>query len=127
MLRPSFLETLDVLFQSSESPSAPLTRRIERMLAAAFTYQVSVVLQTRKQLRGIVEQAPDGFGTQLDRHRYDVLFLKFPLTAPVAVKSVPTTPDVDLVAFVRQAVVPSITHDAAIVGTIRVRRNPAAA
>ena len=28
------------------------------MLAATFTYKVSVVLQTRKQLRSIVEQAP---------------------------------------------------------------------
>ncbi len=32
----------------------------------------------------IVERAPDGFGAQPAKYRYDVIFLKAPLTAPTA-------------------------------------------
>jgi uncharacterized protein (DUF1697 family) len=46
-------------------------------------------------MRAIVARAPDGFGAQPDRHRYDVIYLKEPLSAAVAIKSVLINPDVD--------------------------------
>ena len=54
-----------------------------------------VVLRSRKQMRDIVERAPDGFGAQPARYRYDVIYLKSPLSASTAIKSVPINPDVD--------------------------------
>jgi len=53
------------------------------------------VLRTRAQMRSIEERAPDGFGRQPDRYRYDVLFLKSPLTANAAIESVPVREGVD--------------------------------
>ena len=46
-------------------------------------------------MRQVVARAPKGFGTQPEKYRYDVIFLKAPLTAPVALKSVATAPGVD--------------------------------
>ena len=40
-------------------------------------------------------RAPKGFGTQPATYRYDVIFLKEPLTAKTAIKAVPTNPVVD--------------------------------
>ena len=94
----TYIQSGNVLFEARDSPSAHLTRRIEDMLGATFNYRASVVLRTRTQLRRIVEQAPDGFGTQPTRHRYDVLFLKPPLSAPVAITIVPTKAGVDRVS-----------------------------
>jgi uncharacterized protein (DUF1697 family) len=48
-------------------------------------------------LRAIVEKAPKGFGTDPARFRYDVLFLKTPLTARTVVDTVPTKEGVDRV------------------------------
>jgi hypothetical protein len=58
----TYIQSGNGLFESSESPSTALTQRVEHMLATTFNYRVRVVLQTRKQLRRIVQQAPDGFG-----------------------------------------------------------------
>ena len=46
-------------------------------------------------MRAVVERAPKGFGAEPAKYRYDVIFLKQPLTAKVAMKSVPTKPGVD--------------------------------
>jgi uncharacterized protein (DUF1697 family) len=43
----------------------------------------------------VVERAPRGFGQSPAKYRYDVIFLKEPLTAKVALKSVPMKPGVD--------------------------------
>ena len=84
----TYIQSGNVLFSASQSSKAKLTREIERILAATFNYQASVVLRSRKEMREIVERAPKGFGTQAAKYRYDVLFLKEPLTAAVAMKSV---------------------------------------
>jgi uncharacterized protein (DUF1697 family) len=93
----TYIQSGNVLFESRDSPSATLPQRIEDMLAATFRCRANVVLRTRKQLRSIVEQAPDGFGTQLERYRYDVLFLNSPVSAQVAIKRVPIKAGVDQV------------------------------
>ena len=91
----TYIQSGNVIFESGDRSSARLTQLIEDMLAATFHYPASVVLRTRKQLRGIVEGAPDGFGTQPARYRYDVLFLKPPLSAAAAIRSVPIKEGVD--------------------------------
>ncbi len=91
----TYIQSGNVLFGSDDAGRAALTRRIEEMLSATFEYRATVVLRTRRQMRDIVERAPEGFGADPDRFRYDVIFLKEPLTAATAVKSVLVREDVD--------------------------------
>jgi uncharacterized protein (DUF1697 family) len=91
----TYIQSGNVVFTSGESGRAELERRIEAMLAAAFAYRASVVLRSRKQIQDVVERAPDGFGAQPARYRYDVIFLKDSLAASTALESVPTRPGVD--------------------------------
>jgi uncharacterized protein (DUF1697 family) len=91
----TYIQSGNVIFKSEKTPAAKLTQRIEAMLGAAFDYRASVVLRSHAQLRRNVERAPDAFGAQPSRYRYDVLFLKPPLTAQVAIKSIPTRARVD--------------------------------
>lgn len=93
----TYIQSGNVLFDSS-APAASLVRRIEAMLGRSFPYRANVVLRTRAQLHAIVERAPQGFGTQPTRYRYDVLFLKPPLTAAAAIEAVPVKEGVDTVA-----------------------------
>jgi len=91
----TYIQSGNVVFCAKESTAGPLCSRIERALSTAFGYDASVVLRSEKQMRDVVARAPKGFGTQPDKYRYDVIFLKEPLTAPVAIKSVATAPGVD--------------------------------
>ena len=91
----TYIQSGNVLFTSPETRASELTRRIEAMLAEAFGYEATVVVRNRRQIRAVVARAPTGFGAEPTRYRYDVIFLKEPLTAKVAMKSVPTAPGVD--------------------------------
>jgi uncharacterized protein (DUF1697 family) len=91
----TYIQSGNVLFASPETRAGELTQRIEAMLAESFGYQARVVVRTRRQMRAVVGRAPEGFGAEPMKYRYDVIFLKEPLTAKVAMKSVPTNPGVD--------------------------------
>ena len=91
----TYIQSGNVIFRSPASGLSTLTNRIEEMLAAAFDYEASVVLRSRKQMRAVVAGAPTGFGEQPETYRYDVIFLKAPLTATAAMERVPTRPGVD--------------------------------
>ncbi len=91
----TYIQSGNVVFASRETRSVGLTRRIEAMLAEPFGYRATVVVRNRTQMRSVVHRAPKGFGAEPAQYRYDVIFLKPPLTSKVAMKSVPTKPGVD--------------------------------
>ena len=91
----TYIQSGNVLFDAPDTPALQLTKRIEKMLAKAFDYVPTVVVRSRKQMRAIVDRRPKGFGSQPAKYRYDVFFLKEPLTARAAIKHVPTNPAVD--------------------------------
>ena len=90
----TYIASGNVLFRAAGSARA-LTGRIERALATAFRYRASIVLRSAAEMRTVVTRAPRGFGTDPASYRYDVAFLKEPLTARVAVKQVPQREGVD--------------------------------
>jgi len=91
----TFIASGNVLFTASAAGAARLALGIEKVLSATFAYAASIVLRSQKEMRDIVARAPAGFGKQPDKYRYDVIFLKAPLTAGAAIKDVPVNPEVD--------------------------------
>jgi len=92
----TYIQSGNVVFSTPTSSQAALTREIEGMLSTAFAhYKASVVVRSRSQMRAIVDRVPEGFGADPARYRYDVMFLKAPLTARAVVGSVPTKEGVD--------------------------------
>jgi|SRR5688572_7874172 len=90
----TYIQSGNVIFTSNEKSSV-LVARIESVLSKTFGYAASVVLRSQQQLRAVVEQAPTGFGARPDLYRYDVIFVKDPLTAAEARESVPAKAGVD--------------------------------
>jgi uncharacterized protein (DUF1697 family) len=99
----TYIQSGNVIFGAPGGRRAELVRRIEEMLGDAFGYRASVVLRSDKELRAIVARAPAGFGTQPDRYRYDVIFLKEPLTAAAALARIGVKDGVDRVSAGRGA------------------------
>ena len=93
----TYIQSGNVIFGSDSAEPGALTDRIEAMLAAAFDYKARVALRSLKDMRAVVERAPEGFGARPDVYRYDVLFLLAPLTAAEAMKYVSARAGVDQV------------------------------
>jgi uncharacterized protein (DUF1697 family) len=91
----TYIQSGNVLFGSSETRPSELANMIEEVLGQEFGYAATVVVRNRKQMRATVDHAPKGFGAEPAKYRYDVIFLKEPLTAKAAITSVPTKPGVD--------------------------------
>ena len=91
----TYIQSGNVVFSSAETSQTKLTARIEGILDAAFDYESNVILRSRKQMQDVVKNKPPGFGADASKYRYDVIFLKSPLTAAQALKDVPTREGVD--------------------------------
>ncbi len=91
----TYIQSGNVVFRTAGSGSAALVRRIEAMLTETFGFPATVVLRSSAQMRTIVDGAPRGFGSEPAAYRYDVIFLKEPLTAAAALRDVPTREGVD--------------------------------
>lgn len=91
----TYIQSGNVLFQSDEKDKVALTNRIEKVLSSQFNFEARIVTVAYKELASIVREAPDGFGGDGEAYRYDVIFLKEPLTPREAMKSVSTKAGVD--------------------------------
>jgi uncharacterized protein (DUF1697 family) len=91
----TYIQSGNVLFTSPAARPAELAHRIEEMLAATFDYVPTVVVRSRAQMRAVVDKAPKGFGTKPATYRYNVVFLKEPLTARRAMANIDTHPEID--------------------------------
>ena len=91
----TYIQSGNVLFKSAEKDKLKLTNKIEKALSERFNYKSRIVAVTHKELRKIVDGAPEGFGEDLDQDRYDVIFLKAPLTPREAMKNIRIKEGVD--------------------------------
>ena len=55
----------------------------------------TVVVRSVEEMKTTITQAPPGFGSEPDTYRYDVIFLKQPLTSSEAMESITTREGVD--------------------------------
>ncbi|HEY7056252.1 MAG TPA: DUF1697 domain-containing protein [Vicinamibacterales bacterium] len=92
----TYIASGNVLFESAETNTARLAGALERVLSRTFSpYKARLVLCSHAKLERIVRKAPKSFGSQPEKYRYDVIFLKEPITASEAMKSVTTKDGVD--------------------------------
>ena len=91
----TYIQSGNVIFQSDEKDKAGLTTKIEKGLSKRFTFDAKVVIVSYKELTDIIRAAPRGFGAEEKKFRYDVIFLKEPLTSKDAMMSVRVREGVD--------------------------------
>ncbi|HRQ22749.1 MAG TPA: DUF1697 domain-containing protein [Anaerolineales bacterium] len=91
----TYIQSGNVLFKSADKDKVKLTSEIEMELSKRFNYAARLVTVMHKELKKTVDTAPRGFGGEPEKFRYDVIFLKEPLTPKEAMKSVSTKGGVD--------------------------------
>ena len=100
----TYIQSGNVLFTSDCPNQRQLTCRVENALSKTFEYRSRVVVRSFPEMRGVVEGAPKEFGARPATYRYDVIFLKDPLTVEEALNSLTAKPGVDSI-FAGNAVV----------------------
>jgi uncharacterized protein (DUF1697 family) len=90
----TYIQSGNVVFTSSRS-RAEVEEELEEGLARRFGFPLVVVVRSHAQLRAVVAQAPEGFGTKPDTFHSDVIFLRSPLTPAQAMKVVRLRDEVD--------------------------------
>ena len=99
----TYIQSGNVLVESAEKNKDLLTAKIESELSRRFNFQARVVVVSQKELAAIIKSAPEGFGQDDENFRYDVIFLKEPLTPKEAMKSVSVRQGVDTAHAGKQA------------------------
>jgi uncharacterized protein (DUF1697 family) len=94
----TYIQSGNVLFETTLTSEALLTKKIEHALTKQFHYDARIVLISHQQLTTIVKKSPRGFGKDTSKYRCDVIFLKSPVSAIEAIKQVTTKPGVDTAA-----------------------------
>lgn len=94
----TFIQSGNVLFDSVETELSMLTQQIEKTLSERFDYNSRIVLVSQQALKKVVKDAPEDYGTFPDEYRYDVIFLKPPLTAVEAFSKIQAKEGVDFVS-----------------------------
>ena len=90
----TYIQSGNAVFTASGS-SAAITAKLVRTLSDEFGYEATVAVRSARQLRAIVDTAPEGFGVDRETFRSDVLFLMPPLTPARAIADVPRREGVD--------------------------------
>lgn len=93
----TYIQSGNVIFSSVETDMSLLEVQIENVLSETFNYKSRVVVVSHQQLKSIVERRPPEFGQHTDTHKYDLVFLKQPLTAEKALADVVAREEVDYV------------------------------
>ncbi len=91
----TYIQSGNVLFKCSGKNRENLTTRIEKVLSKRFNYKARAILVSHDELRNAVKLAPKKFGKNPAKFRYDVIFLKKPLTASKAIKDISIKEGVD--------------------------------
>ena len=117
----TYIQSGNVLF---DAPGKMGEEEVEQVLERRFRLPLVVVLRTERQLRALVEGAPEGFGQRPDEYHSDVVFLKSPLTSRQAMGVVKLREGVDaawpgrgVVYFARLSARRTSSRMSAIVGT----------
>ena len=94
----TYIQSGNVLFEAPKTDSAKLERELEQTLIKKFThYQAWALVLSLDELQNIVDSAPAGYGSETDKYRYDVLFIRDPLTPAEVVASVEPKEGVDTI------------------------------
>jgi uncharacterized protein (DUF1697 family) len=91
----TYIASGNVLFEHSDVKPEKLEALIEKTLSKRFGYESKVVLRSHDQLERIIEKRPKGFGSDQEKYRYDVMFLKDHVSAKEALAAMPIKEGVD--------------------------------
>ena len=94
----TYIQSGNVAFNTAANAEETIQTTISNNLLTTFNYSSPVVVVSQEHITCIVNNAPKSFGIAKELYKYDVLFLKPPLTAAEAIAQIKLQEGVDQVA-----------------------------
>ena len=71
----TYIQSGNVIFQTPENDKSKLADKIEKQLQKSFSVEIKTLIITSDDLTEIIKNAPENFGTEPEKFRYDVWFI----------------------------------------------------
>ena len=91
----TYIQSGNVIFRTQENDKLKITKRIESQLQKNFHVEIKTLVLTADELAETIENAPEKFGIEPEKFRYDVWFLLPPSTVTDIVSNVRLREGVD--------------------------------
>ena len=91
----TYIQSGNLAFNANRIDPNKIQISIEQHLSSTFNYHSPMVVLTLEKVVEIVNNTPKEFGAESTLYKYDVLFLKSPVTADVAITNIVWNEGVD--------------------------------
>jgi len=71
----TYIQSGNIIFKTQSNDKSKVIETIETQLLKQFSVEIKTALFTEEELMKIIENAPENFGSEPDKFRYDVWFL----------------------------------------------------
>ncbi|MGH2808448.1 MAG: DUF1697 domain-containing protein [Actinomycetota bacterium] len=100
----TYINSGNVIFDTTERGRARVTPRVEKAIAQRFGFEVKVLLRDLRTMRALVHEIPRGWTDDAVMRCY-VMFLWDPVARPSVLKQVTFKPEMDDVRYIAGAIV----------------------
>jgi uncharacterized protein (DUF1697 family) len=100
----TYIQSGNVLFKTQATDKLELIKTIENQLLKTFSIEIKTVILTADELAETVKNAPEGFGSEPEKFRYDVWFLLPSITPHEIVSNVRLREGVDFLKAGKNAI-----------------------
>ena len=100
----TYIQSGNVIFRASESDKLKLANKIENQLQQNFLSEIKTLIITSDDLAETIENAPENFGAEPEKFRYDVWFLLPPTTINDIVPNIRLREGVDFLQAGKNAI-----------------------
>jgi len=91
----TYIQSGNVIFKTQKNDKVKIAKTIENQLLNAFSIETTTAILTSDELKEIVDNAPENFGSEPEKFRYDVWFLLPPTSVNDVVSNVRLREGVD--------------------------------
>lgn len=91
----TYIQSGNVIFSSENERKTYILETIEKELSDTFHYSAKIVLIHQEELHAIITESPNAYGKEPHLYKYDILFLKEPLTTHEAISQIRQREGVD--------------------------------
>jgi len=92
----TYIQSGNVLFESSDPDTSSLELKIEKNLSKTFNYSSTVLVRSHSQIKQILSKVPPGWKTRNDLRCY-IAFIKDPHTSQSVLEEVEVKKDIDFI------------------------------
>jgi uncharacterized protein (DUF1697 family) len=82
----TYIQSGNILFKADEKDKLKVANKIEKVLFEKYKSEIKVLILKLSEIENIVKKIPKGFAEEIEKYKYDIVFLIEPLTTKEVLK-----------------------------------------